>query len=63
MRQTTVMPYVISDECINCGLCKEQCAVCAVRNGVDKMEIEENECTKCGTCAGTCPAKAIRFRE
>ena len=37
------MAYVISDDCIACGTCIDECPVC----------------TECGTCADVCPSEAI----
>ena len=56
------MAYTISDNCIACGACKEQCAYSAVREGVEHPEIIQEECMECGTCMDGCPAMAIKER-
>lgn len=50
--------YKISDECISCGACAEQCPVSAIKEGDGKYEIGE-DCIDCGSCAAQCPVNAI----
>ncbi len=52
------MAYKISDECIACGACAEQCPVNAISEGDGKYEINADECIECGACADTCPVDA-----
>ena len=52
------MAYKISDECISCGACAEQCPVNAISEGDGKYEINAYECIECGACADTCPVDA-----
>ncbi len=51
------MAYKISDECIACGACAEQCPVSAISEG-DKYKIDADTCISCGACAGVCPVGA-----
>ena len=44
------MAYVISDDCIACGTCIDECPVEAISEG-DKYSINPDLCTECGTCA------------
>ena len=44
------MAYVISDDCIACGTCIDECP---------KYSINPDACTECGTCADVCPSEAI----
>ena len=43
------MAYVISDDCIACGTCIDECPVEAISEG-DKYSINPDLCTECGTC-------------
>lgn len=52
------MAYKISDACIACGACVEECPVSAIAEKDGKMEINADECIDCGTCAGVCPVEA-----
>ena len=54
----TTMAYVISDDCIACGTCIDECPVGAISEG-DKYSINPEMCTECGTCADVCPSEAI----
>ena len=52
------MAYVISDDCIACGTCIDECPVSAIAEG-DIYTIDPDQCTDCGTCADACPTEAI----
>jgi len=53
------MAYVITDECIACGACEDECPVDAVSCGEDEYVINANLCTNCGACVDVCPVEAI----
>jgi ferredoxin len=53
------MAYVITDECIACGTCIDECPVEAISEGDDKYSIDPELCTDCGACADVCPTDAI----
>ena len=53
------MAYVISDECVSCGACAEQCPVDAISEGAEHFEIDADTCLECGACAAQCPVGAI----
>jgi len=54
----TNMAYVISDECIACGTCLDDCPVDAISEGAI-YTIDADLCTDCGNCAENCPVEAI----
>ena len=52
------MAYKISDKCISCGACVENCPVVAITDGDGKYEIDADKCIDCGSCAENCPVDA-----
>jgi len=50
--------HKITDECIACGACQDECPVGAISEG-DIYVIDADTCTDCGACADTCPTGAI----
>jgi len=52
------MAYKISDDCIACGTCIDECPVNAISEG-DIYVIDAEACTDCGSCAAVCPSEAI----
>lgn len=53
------MAYVITDACVSCGACADQCPVSAIAEGDGKYEINADICVSCGACADQCPVSAI----
>jgi ferredoxin len=56
------MAYLISEDCIACGTCIDECPVEAISEG-DIYHINSKICTDCGTCADACPSDAIHPAE
>ncbi len=53
------MAYTITDTCISCGACVDDCPVDAISEGEDKYQIDAELCIDCGACESTCPTGAI----
>jgi len=56
------MAYVISEECIACGTCIDECPCGAISEG-DIYVIDPEVCADCATCADACPVGAIHPAE
>ena len=52
------MAFKITDACVACGACAEQCPVGAISEG-DIYVIDPDTCLDCGACAAQCPVEAI----
>lgn len=52
------MAYKITDACIKCGACAENCPVSCIKEGSTTYEIDPSQCIECGTCAAVCPVNA-----
>ncbi len=61
-KNITVMAYVISEDCVACGTCIDECPVGAISEG-DIYKIDPDVCTDCGSCAEVCPTEAIHPAE
>ena len=53
------MAFEISDECLACGVCMDECPAECISEGDDIFVIDSGECTDCGACAEVCPNEAI----
>jgi ferredoxin len=50
--------YVITDECVGCGICAEYCPISAIEEG-DRQYAITGACIQCGACVKICPVQAI----
>ncbi len=53
------MAHVITEECVNCGACEDECPEDAISEGDDIFVIDAEACTDCGNCVDVCPSEAI----
>lgn len=53
------MAFVISGDCISCGVCEGTCPVGAISMGPEHMDIDASACIDCGSCSDSCPVGAI----
>ena len=51
--------HEITELCISCGVCEEECPANAISEMVDRWIIDPSLCTDCGACAEICPVDAI----
>jgi ferredoxin len=58
LKSKIIMAYKITDSCVACGTCIDECPVGAISEG-DIYVIDPDTCVGCGTCAGACPNEAI----
>lgn len=58
------MAYRITDDCISCGACEEECGNQAISEGEITFNIDPDKCTECvgnaesPRCAAVCPVDA-----
>ncbi len=52
------MAYQITEDCIACGACSEECPTGAISEGDGIYVIDAETCIDCGACAGVCPVEA-----
>ncbi|KPZ53796.1 MULTISPECIES: YfhL family 4Fe-4S dicluster ferredoxin [Pseudoalteromonas] len=60
------MALLISDKCINCDVCVDECPNSAIFMGEEIYQIDPSKCTECvghydkPTCVIVCPIKCIK---
>lgn len=53
-------PFVHTEKCVGCGMCKKMCAHDAITIEQKKASIDQNKCAGCGRCIGVCPHDAVK---
>jgi ferredoxin len=54
-----IMAYKITDACVKCGACADNCPVEAIKEGDEQYVIDADTCVSCGACCDNCPVEAI----
>jgi NADH-quinone oxidoreductase subunit F len=55
-----LITYRVTDDCIGCTLCAQQCPVDAIAmTPYQKHHIDSQKCTRCDTCRQICPVQAV----
>lgn len=51
--------YVITDDCIGCGTCVDNCPQSCIEELDGVMHIQSSHCLHCGNCFSVCPVSAV----
>jgi len=54
---------VVSDGCVGCGLCAENCPVQTINMVQGRARIDLGDCIRCYCCHEVCPEQAIELRQ
>ncbi len=54
------MAYVITDDCVKCGLCAIECPAKAISESDTKYVVNPALCNNSGKCAEVCPVGAAK---
>lgn len=55
---SNIMAYIISEDCIACGTCIDECPTASISEG-EIYSISPETCIDCGACADVCPTGVI----
>lgn len=53
------MAYKITEECVACGTCQDECPKGAIQEGEEQYSIDPDKCDDCAKCVEICPTEAI----
>ncbi len=59
-QNTRIALGVVNDDCINCGICVDNCPKNAISKVNDKITINPSLCIGCNKCSVVCPRNAIQ---
>ncbi len=54
-----LITYTITEDCITCGTCAEECPSDAISEGEERYVIDQETCIQCGACEEACPVDVI----
>ncbi len=57
------LTYIISSDCMNCGVCEFMCPTGAIVPAANQFIIDKQRCDGCGRCVPYCVASAIVRRD
>ena len=52
------MAYIISSDCMDCGVCEYMCPESAIFEAKNQFVIRKDRCNGCGECVPYCPARS-----
>lgn len=58
IRTPEPVTHRITEECIVCGACQDECPEQAIREAEGRFVIDPELCSDCGTCTEVCPVGA-----
>jgi ferredoxin len=53
------LTYMISSDCMHCGVCEFMCPQSAIREAPNQFVVRRGLCNGCGECVPYCPVRAI----
>ena len=56
-----IMPSIIDDKCVGCGICVEHCNANAIIINNKTAKIDEKKCEGCAMCIAVCPNHAVNI--
>jgi MinD superfamily P-loop ATPase len=56
---TTATTFMISSDCMHCGVCEFMCPQHAIREAPNQFVVRRQLCNGCGDCVPYCPVRAI----
>ena len=57
--QGPLKTFMISSDCMHCGVCEFMCPVHAIREAPNQFVVRRGLCNGCADCVPYCPVRAI----